>query len=166
MQIRTVKTNRKRNLQNWGKMVEKRKSHPKMTPAKYCVWEPDQDVEESGNDATRAAPSAMAVATFLLEVVPRRSTDIRTRWSTSLLFLYLQSGCIPGPLNRNNRTLLYFLISRTRLLKASSTLIRCLADVSINLQLKCFAKSRPSVEKSMSFFEFYENQDQEWSGSG
>ena len=42
-------------------------------------------------------------------------------------------------------TLLYFLISRTKLLKASSTLIRCLAEVSINLHPKCFARSRPSA---------------------
>ena len=44
------------------------------------------------------------------------------------------------------RTLLYLRISRTRVVNASSTLIRCLADVSMNLQLKCFARSRPSVE--------------------
>lgn len=44
----------------------------------------------------------------------------------------------------SNFTLLYFLISRTRLLNASSTLIRCLAEVSINLQPKCLARSRPS----------------------
>lgn len=45
------------------------------------------------------------------------------------------------------RTLLYFLISRTKLVKASSTLIRCLADVSMNLQPKCFARSRPSDKR-------------------
>jgi hypothetical protein len=43
------------------------------------------------------------------------------------------------------RTLLYLRISRTRLLKASSTLIRCLAEVSMNLHPKCLARSRPSV---------------------
>jgi len=42
-------------------------------------------------------------------------------------------------------TLLYFLISRTRLLKASSTLMRCFADVSMNLHPKCLARSRPSI---------------------
>ena len=45
------------------------------------------------------------------------------------------------------QTLLYFRISRTRLVKASSTLIRCLADVSINLQPKCLARSRPSTNR-------------------
>ena len=44
-------------------------------------------------------------------------------------------------------TLLYFRISRTRLVKASSTLIRCLAEVSMNLQPKCLARSRPSKRK-------------------
>lgn len=48
-------------------------------------------------------------------------------------------------------TLLYFLISRTRLLNASSTLMRCLADVSMNLQPKCLARSRPSENKGQSF---------------
>ena len=42
-------------------------------------------------------------------------------------------------------TLLNFLISRTRFMNASSTLIRCLADVSMNLQPKCLARSRPSA---------------------
>jgi hypothetical protein len=45
-------------------------------------------------------------------------------------------------------SLLYLLISRTRFVNASSTLIRCLADVSMNLQPKCLARSRPS-EASM-----------------
>ncbi len=40
---------------------------------------------------------------------------------------------------------LYLLISRTRLLKASSTLIRCLALVSMKRHPKCFANSRPSA---------------------
>src|SRR5271154_6938812 len=31
-------------------------------------------------------------------------------------------------------------------MNASSTLMRCLADVSINLQPKCFARSLPSVD--------------------
>ena len=44
-------------------------------------------------------------------------------------------------------TLLYFLISRTRLLNASSTLMRCFAEVSINLQPKCLARSRPSKKQ-------------------
>jgi len=39
-----------------------------------------------------------------------------------------------------------FWYSRTRLLKASSTLIRCLADVSMNLHPKCLAKSRPLLQ--------------------
>jgi hypothetical protein len=43
------------------------------------------------------------------------------------------------------RTLLYLRISRTRLWKASSTLMRCLADVSMNRHPKCLASSRPSV---------------------
>lgn len=45
------------------------------------------------------------------------------------------------------RTLLLysgFLISRMRLLKASSTLCRTFADVSISLQPRCLARSRPS----------------------
>jgi len=46
------------------------------------------------------------------------------------------------------QTLLYFRISRTRLVKASSTLIRCLAEVSINLQPKCLARSRPSTKNN------------------
>jgi hypothetical protein len=46
--------------------------------------------------------------------------------------------------NEDDHTLLYRRISRTRVEKASSTLIRCLAEVSINLQLKCLARSRPS----------------------
>src|SRR6267142_4361007 len=49
------------------------------------------------------------------------------------------------PRGRTNRTLLYLRISRTKLEKASSTLILCLADVSIKRQPKCFARSRPSV---------------------
>ena len=44
-----------------------------------------------------------------------------------------------------HHTLLYFRISRTSWLNASSTLIRCLAEVSMNLQPKCFARSRPST---------------------
>ena len=43
-----------------------------------------------------------------------------------------------------DRTLLYLRISRTKLEKASSTLIRCLAEVSIKRQPKCLARSRPS----------------------
>ena len=41
-------------------------------------------------------------------------------------------------------TLLHFLISRTRSLNASSTLIRSFAEVSTNSQPKCLARSRPS----------------------
>ena len=47
-------------------------------------------------------------------------------------------------------TLLYLRISRTKLENASSTLIRCLADVSIKRQPKCFARSRPSEGNPLS----------------
>ena len=47
-----------------------------------------------------------------------------------------------------NHTLLYRLISRTSNEKVSSTLARCFADVSMNLQFKCLAKSRPSSDRS------------------
>ena len=47
-------------------------------------------------------------------------------------------------------TLLYLRISRTKLENASSTLIRCLADVSIKRQPKCFARSRPSEGNQLS----------------
>ena len=48
------------------------------------------------------------------------------------------------------RTLLYLRISRTRLLKASSTLIRCLADVSTSLHPRSLASSRPSAAITVS----------------
>ena len=51
--------------------------------------------------------------------------------------------------------LLYLRISRTKVVKASSTLIRCLADVSMNRQLKCFARSRPSGQMIDSLAEPY-----------
>lgn len=66
-------------------------------------------------------------------------------WATGLLFL---QGQVRSDITTNAwrpRTLLYFLISRTRLVKASSTLMRCLAEVSMNLQPKCLARSRPSA---------------------
>lgn len=53
-------------------------------------------------------------------------------------------------------TLLYLRISRTRLLKASSTLSLCFAEVSMNWQPKCLASSRPSAigrVKSVGYFE-------------
>lgn len=42
-------------------------------------------------------------------------------------------------------TLLYFLISLTRLLKDSSTFNLCFAEVSMNRHPKCFANSLPSA---------------------
>ena len=103
---------------------------------------------ELGNDTTSAAASTMAVSTFRLEVAPCRSASTRARWSTSLLLLYTGSDGRQLFKSLAEHTLLYFLISRTRLLKASSTLSRCLAEVSMNLQLKCLAKSRPSAAVS------------------
>ena len=64
--------------------------------------------------------------------------------SASLLLLNSLSGRQNNFHELCKRTLLYLLISRTRILKVSSTLCRTLADVSINLQPKCFARSRPS----------------------
>ena len=52
----------------------------------------------------------------------------------------------PLPPGCDDMSLLYLLISRTMSKKALSTLTRVLADVSMNLQPKCFARSRPSVE--------------------
>ena len=51
----------------------------------------------------------------------------------------------------DNFTLSYFLISHTRLLNTSSTLIRCFAEVSINRQPSCLARSRPSNMQSEKF---------------
>lgn len=59
-------------------------------------------------------------------------------------------ACPPGPVVPGRPiccSLLYLRISRTRLLKASSTFMRCFAEVSMNRHPKCFASSRPSVQR-------------------
>lgn len=53
---------------------------------------------------------------------------------------------VPSYVGTSWRTLLYFRISRTSWLNASSTLMRFFAEVSMNLQPKCFARSRPSAD--------------------
>ena len=75
-----------------------------------------------------------------------------------LLFLDIRYGHVdieddtggheaPGRLKKEkkDRTLLYLRISRTKLENASSTLILCLAEVSIKRHPECFARSRPSA---------------------
>lgn len=66
-----------------------------------------------------------------------------------------ESGCQLGlkKIQAVTLTLLNFLISLTSWLNASSTLMRCLAEVSMNLQLKCFARSRPSIWSEWTKFE-------------
>lgn len=103
---------------------------------------------DSENYTTRTTSSS-AIIIFLARILTRcRATGTRHHGATSLLFLRKAIQSLHDTQLEKERTLLYFLISRTRLLKASSTLILCFADVSINLHPKCLAKSRPS-EKLM-----------------
>ena len=92
------------------------------------------------DDATFAATCVGGV----VWVGDRHAARSCLTWSACRLLLceaYRQQN---EDLCKIGRTLLYFLISRTRLLNASSTLMRCFADVSMNRQPKCLARSLPS----------------------
>ena len=108
------------------------------------------------NDTTATTSARVVIRTTRLAVHPWSDRPrVGHGWSSGLLFLERKKegfNLKRTQRNRTERTLLYLRISRTRLLKASSTLIRCLADVSMNLHPRCLARSRPSVIVTVSKF--------------
>ena len=103
------------------------------------------------DDATTTAPSRAVILwpAAAVHAGGRRRIGLHAR-AASLLLLYMvvsREATSRGERvsERVRPTLLYRRISRTRLQNASSTLMRCLAEVSRNLAPKCFARSRPST---------------------
>ena len=97
-----------------------------------------------------------ATAATHISLVQSVGVTVRT-WSTRSIHLYRTTSLLllrdniakyKIPKNKKKidteRTLLYLRISRTKLENASSTLMRCLAEVSIKRHPKCLARSRPS----------------------
>lgn len=111
----------------------------------YPIREGLEKITKSSKDDTTPAASAIGIVRLSTSAISSWRITTRTRHcgTTTLLFL---KGLNKNGRNSSNRqqTLLYLRISRTRLVKASSTLIRCLAEVSMNLHPKCLARSRPS----------------------
>ncbi len=100
----------------------------------------------SENDTTPAT-TVVGIVRLSDSTIPSCCVTARARHcgTTALLFLRgsrIRIDVTPG--EKTKQTLLYLRISRTRLMNASSTLIRCLAEVSMNLHPKCLARSRPS----------------------